>query len=128
MPPYHGQFNQKGLPLIEIEVIGESRFEKIFAVVDTGYNGYLSISYPMAQKTKLEQLGVESARLANGEHINYLECLGVIVLGDTRIRAVIDVQEKGRVLLGNAFLKEARLCFRCDPHHSLVELSYLAKD
>jgi len=127
MPPYHGQFNQAGLPLIEIEVIGDSGSETLFAIIDTGYNGYLSISYPTAQATNLEQLGVESASLASGDRVTYLECMGTIVVGDTRVKAVIDVQEKGKVLLGNAFLKEARLCFRCDPHHVLVELNYQTK-
>ena len=126
MPPYHGQFNQRGLPLIEVEVVGIDGSEKLLAVIDTGYTGYLSITYPTAQNTNLKRLGVESANLANGEAVNYLECSGTIVLGGERINAVIDVQERGRVLLGNAFLKEARLCFRCDPFHSIAEISYLA--
>lgn len=124
MPPYHGHFNQRGFPLIEIQVIGGVASEKILAVIDTGYNGYLSIPYPIAQMTKIKRLGVQSAALANGIPTNYLEYLGIIVVGDTRIKAVIDVQLNGRVLLGNAFLKEARLCFRCDPANSLVELNY----
>jgi predicted aspartyl protease len=127
-PPYRGQFNQKGLPLIEIEVVGEGGSEKIFAVIDSGYNGFLSVTYPIAASAKLEQLGVESAALANGDPVTYLECLGTVVLGNIRVKVVIDVQEKGRILLGNAFLKEARLCFKCDPFHSLAEIDYLKKD
>ena len=124
MPPYRGQFNQKGLPLIEITVVGDGGSESLFAVIDSGHNGYLSITYPTAVATRLERLGVESANMANGEPVSYLECLGTIVLGETSIKAVIDVQEKGRVLLGNAFLKEARLNFRCDPCHSIAELDH----
>lgn len=126
-PPYRGQFDQKGLPLIEVEVIGEGGSSKVLAVIDSGYNGYLSITYPLAATTRLEQLGVESANLANGDPISYLECLGTVVLGNIRVKAVIDVQEKGRVLLGNAFLKEARLCFKCDPFHSIAEINYFTE-
>jgi len=122
MPPYRGQFDEKGLPLIEIEVIGEGGSERVSAVIDSGFTGYLSITYPTAASTKLTRLGVESANLANGEPVTYLECVGIIAIGETRVRAVIDVQEKGRVLLGNAFLKEARLSFRCDPFRSIAVL------
>ena len=59
MPPYHGQFNQRGLPLIEVEVVGIDGSEKLLAVIDTGYTGYLSITYPTAQKTQiLNDLGL----------------------------------------------------------------------
>lgn len=127
MPPYHGQFDARGFPVIEICVVGRQESEKIMAVVDTGYSGFLSLTYSIAEEAKLKRRGVELGRMANGILTRYVEYEGVVVIGDTRIKAIIDVQQSGRALLGNAFLKEARLCFRCDPSHSLTELNYLAK-
>lgn len=126
-PPYHGHFSTKGLPYIDIEVVGKNGGAKVSALIDTGYPGSLSLTNDIATKVGLPRLGVQRATLANGLPISYLECSGTIILGDTRISTVIDVELKGRILLGNSFLKQANLCFRCDPAHNLAELNYLTK-
>lgn len=122
MPPFRGFIESNGLPTIQLEVVGQSGTEKITAIVDTGYTGHLTLLKKHTTNLNLKILGVESGFLADGSLVPYLECEGTLVLGELRIRGIIDVQEGRRNLLGMAFIKEAGLTLKCDPLKKIIEL------
>ena len=102
----HGTF-EDGFPFIEIGVTGSGGNVTTFKViVDTGFNGYLSLPYAVAFPIGLTLVGTGSGRVADGNFSPYLKCIGTVAYGDKKVPTVIDVQQNSRPLLGTALLKE----------------------
>jgi len=119
---YRGVF-ENGLPCIDIRVLGGAdTHQPIRAVIDTGYNGHLTLPYQTAFPLGLTLLGIESARQADGTFSPFLSCLGTVVLGDTRVRATIDVQQGARALIGTALLADLAVTLTLNSKQELVEL------
>lgn len=123
MPYPRGDF-EDGFPFIDIEVEGEGgKPEPLRALIDTGDNGFLTLPEATAFKIGLKGKGVQSATLADGGSVAYLEHEGTIIIGGHRVKAIIDVQQKGRVLLGNATLKAIDATFHFNAKKGTVEFT-----
>lgn len=123
----HGTF-ELGFPWIEIEIIGShDAATKVKVIVDTGFNGYLSLPYEVAFPIGLTLEGVGSGKVADGTFSPYLMCAGVVKYGETRVRSAIDVQQGGRPLMGTALLKELGRSLFLDPVKGVVILEDVRK-
>jgi predicted aspartyl protease len=117
-------FFENGFPFIEIEVAGSSeKARKIKVIIDTGYNGYLTLPYAEAFPIGLTLDSIGSGKLADGSFSPYLNCIGTVIFGGKRVRTVIDVQSDCRSLLGTALLKEFGFIIKIDPIREAVELT-----
>jgi clan AA aspartic protease len=121
----HGVF-ENGFPWITIEVIGSSEQSvKVPVIIDTGFNGYLSLPYAIAFPIGLTLEGTGVGKIADGSFTPFLKCIGTIQYGETRVRTVIEVQPDCRPLLGNALLKELGRSLHIDPIKNTVTLEEL---
>lgn len=117
-------FFSEGFPWIEIAVTGNTEtVRKISVIVDTGFNGSLTLPYADAFPIGLTLDGIGSGKVADGTFSPYLKCSGTVIYGENRVRTVIDVQQNGRPLLGMALLKELGYAVSVDPFKETVVLA-----
>lgn len=117
-----------GFPWIEIEIAGNSdSVHKVPVIVDTGYDGYLTLPYAAAFPIGLTLEGTGSGKIADGSFSPHLKCTGTIIYAEKRIRAIIDVQKDSRPLLGNSMLKDLDMVLIFDPVKGNVELQPVKK-
>ncbi len=65
-----GQITANREAVIELEVVGsEQRKEKVEAVIDTGFNGYLTLPGDMVSRLKLQLAGNRRAILGDGNTV-----------------------------------------------------------
>ncbi|MEM4227763.1 MAG: aspartyl protease family protein [Candidatus Caldarchaeum sp.] len=65
--PMRGGITPNRIPLVEAEVAGE----KLWLLVDTGFNGYLSLPDRLIKKLGLQKTGVLEAELADGSKTKF---------------------------------------------------------
>lgn len=109
-------------PNIDIEVRG-SITKTISAIVDSGYNGYLTIPFEIAFPLGLTLIGIESGSLADGSSSAYLVCVGEVCIEGKCIRTTIDVQPGNKILLGTKLLKGLGKVFILDAKKGSVEIT-----
>lgn len=114
-----------GFPCVTITVIGNHYIETpIQVVLDTGYNGYLTLPYTDAFPMGLTLNGVGSGKVADGSFAPFLQCSGSILYGEKRVRSSIDVQPGGRPLMGMALLKDLGFKVTIDPVKETVTFAH----
>lgn len=118
-----GYFENKG-PHIDIEIYGvlkESK-KKIKALVDTGFNGFLTLPYVEAFPLALVLTGVQSSTLADGSTSHNFVCLGTVLIGDVEIFVPIEIQPNCPVLIGTQLLEKVGKDLFVDFVNGFVEL------
>ena len=95
--------------IIELEVIGlnQSR-EKIEAVIDTGFNGYLTLPNDLINYLKLQRAGSRHVTLGDG-NVVVLDMYLAMVLWHGQQREVLALQADGGPLIGMSLLYGNRL-------------------
>lgn len=117
-----GTFNNDQ-PKIEIEVKGvNGTSKKVIALVDSGFNGYLTLPYLEAFPLGLILTGIQSNTLADGSSASHLVCIGQICVDGKCINTTIDIQPANIILLGTKLLKELRKTFILDCANGQVEI------
>ncbi len=117
-----GTFNNDQ-PKIEIEITGAVGYsKKVEALIDSGFNGYLTIPYTIAFPLGLILTGIQSSTLANGESSSHFVCVGSIRVDGKRVNTTIDIQPEGTILLGTKLLKELKKTFVLDCANGKVEI------
>lgn len=117
-----GTFNDDQ-PEIEIEVKGTSGHpKKITALVDSGFNGYLTLPYLEAFPLGLILKGVESNILADGSSSEHFVCVGEVCVDGRCVNTPIDIQPANIILLGTKLLKELGKAFILDCRVGKVEV------
>lgn len=102
-----GRFENE-LPTIELEIAGvlpDSPFQKIPTIIDTGFNGYLSLPYVTAFPLGLLLAGMKASTVATGETAQHFVCIGKVKLGASELLTPIDIQPNCPVLLGTRLMK-----------------------
>jgi len=95
--------------IVELVVLGPGgRSELIEAVVDTGFNGYLTIPPSLTARLALPLAGSEPARLADGGLVS-LDFHRATVLWDGKLRDVLSIAADNDPLIGMALLDGFRL-------------------
>jgi clan AA aspartic protease len=118
----HGTFHNDQ-PTIEIEVKGMSDTAKrVTALVDSGFNGYLTLPYQEAFPLGLILTGVRSNTLADGSSSAVFACIGEVCVDGKCIQTTIDIQPANVILLGTKLLKELGKTFILDCSTGKVEI------
>ena len=94
--------------VIELEVISLNRPEKIEAVIDTGFTGYLTLPSTLIAHLKLQQAGEQSAILGDENRV-VLKRHVAKVLWHGEERDVYVLQAEGGPLIGKSLLHGSRL-------------------
>jgi clan AA aspartic protease len=110
-------------PKIEIELSGTSEnTKKVTALVDSGFNGYLTLPYQDAFPLGLILIGIQSNTLADGSTSSHFVCMGSVCVDGKCINTTIDIQPANIVLLGTKLLKELGKTFILDCSIGKVEI------
>ncbi|HEC93772.1 MAG TPA: hypothetical protein ENI56_00120 [Candidatus Kaiserbacteria bacterium] len=110
-------------PKIEIEVMGATGPNKIEALIDSGFNGYLTLPYVLAFPLGLILIGIQSSTLADGKSSPHFICIGRICVDGKCVDTTIDIQPAGTVLIGTKLLKELKKTFVLDCAKGKVEIT-----
>ena len=114
---------ENGNPYIEIEVSGiTTEKKKIKALIDTGFNGYLSLPYIEAFPLGLVLNGIESFTMADGSTSHHFVCMGSVTIDGKEIVAPIDIQPSCAILAGTQLLKKLGKFMNIDFKNDKVEL------
>lgn len=117
-----GFFKNK-CPRIKIVLEGISN-EEIEVLIDTGFNGYLTLPESVAARIGLQQTGgVGSSTVADGSSSPYISYLGKAIYNGKRIDTEIEVQPDCKILLGMSLLEEFGLNLFVDLLANRVELN-----
>jgi predicted aspartyl protease len=110
-------------PFIEIDIAGVSmQFKRTKAMVDSGYNGYLTLPYVEAFPLGLVLNGIQSSKLADGSLSHHFVCIGTVKCGDKSVDSAIDIYPNCNVLLGTKLLRLLDKTFLMDVVNKKVEL------
>jgi len=95
-----GRINPNFEPIIEIEMIIGGKKEKHNAVIDTGFNGFISIPHKIIKLTSWQFIGYEAYELASGEIIKDKVYLGDIIFCGKRKYTYILSNKTNDILIG----------------------------
>ena len=95
--------------VIELEIIGSNqRKEKVEAVIDTGFNGYLTLSSDLINYLKLQLAGSRHVTLGDG-NVVVLDMYLAKVLWHGQEREVLILEAEGVPLVGMSLLYGSRV-------------------
>ena len=99
--------------IIELEVYGPGQpAQQIQAVIDTGYNGYLTLPGRLVTALQLPFAGHRRGTLADGSVTRLDVYLASVVWHGRQIDVLIS-QTAGAPLIGMSLLERSRLTYRC---------------
>ncbi len=103
-----GRITENQEAIIELEVVSLNWRETIDAVIDTGYDGYLTLPTNLVNRLKLQRAGYRRAILGDGNMVVF-ELYRVKVLWHGKEREVPVLRTDGGPLVGMALLNGNRL-------------------
>lgn len=125
-PPPTGNpyFDPNGRPTVEIEVSNPLGWKRtVNALIDTGFDGFLSLPMLDAFPIGLLLRGTMPVTLADGSTKQTLYCLGAIDFeGDSRVGVVL-IESEGTPLVGMSFLREFKRELVVDPASTRLALN-----
>lgn len=106
-----GRVNASNEAIVPIGVEGRNgRKARIETVVETGFNGHLTLPSRLIQRLVLAHPGAAGADLADGTSVS-LDLFEATVLWDGKERAVAILQTESEALLGMAMLSGHHVTF-----------------
>ncbi len=119
-----GYLDDKGDPTLEIEILGAfNRPTKFACLIDTGFDGFLSVPILQAFPVGLVLHTTTSVTFANGTSEDKLTCLGYARLdGEDRLGLILIESQSNQVVLGMDFLKKFGLKLIVCPTSGQVEV------
>lgn len=116
---------------VEIEVSSllspEILKRKITGIVDTGFTGDLQLTYDVAFPLGLTLKGFQAWKVADGSTVNFLDCLGWVALGGSKVISSIDVKPAGLVLIGMSLLRKLGCEMKIDFASNIAEINVSGK-
>ena len=101
-----GYVNKYDEPLIKVSIHLRKRTQVFNAVIDTGFNGYLSVPANIIDKTDWIYSGFEEYELASGEFLNADVFIGTITMGNEKNIPVYALSNHSKdILIGTKLLK-----------------------
>ncbi|KAF0132699.1 MAG: hypothetical protein FD145_1586 [Candidatus Saganbacteria bacterium] len=95
-----GYINSNFEPVIKIGIINDGKLFKFDAIIDTGFNGFISIPHKIIENTSWQFIGYEAYELASGEIIKDKVYLGDIILAGKRKYTYILSNKTDDILAG----------------------------
>ncbi len=103
-----GKISENREALIELEVIGVNWQQRIVATIDTGFDGYLTLSLYMINQLGLRPAGYRQAILGDGNRVVF-NLFRARVVWVSKTREVPVLQVEGDPLVGMALLDGNRV-------------------
>ncbi len=100
-----GYVNAHGEPIVRLSLILYSRAVKVSAVIDTSFNGYLSVPRRFAQRSGWLYFGKEDFEIATGESVAQSIYVGQIIFNRVRLMVYAVVTDSKDVLIGTRLLE-----------------------
>jgi clan AA aspartic protease len=88
--------------------VGRKR-RRHLAVIDTGFNGYLSVPKPVIQQSDWEWLGFEDYELASGAIVRERVYRGHVIFDRRRLEVYVVATDAADILIGTKLLQGKRL-------------------
>jgi len=100
-----GFVNESDEPVVEVKLDLGKEKRLVNAVIDTGFNGYISVPKKLIDRSDWDFLGIEEYELASGELMRERVFLGRIEIGTERFVAFILLSNSSDTLVGTKLLK-----------------------
>jgi clan AA aspartic protease len=112
--------------ILPIAVLGtDGRMVEVDAAIDTGYNGFLTLSKTVIEELDLSFVGPTRATLGDGNEVNLDLFLGIIQW-EGGPRDVLVLETEGGTLVGMALLGGYRVTMDVEPG-GMISIESLAK-
>ncbi|MFH1542866.1 MAG: hypothetical protein ABIE84_07260 [bacterium] len=95
-----GAVNSNFEPVIKIGIVFGGKVKYFDAIIDTGFNGFISIPHKLIQRTSWQFIGYEAYELASGEIVKDKVYLGDIVFGKKRKYTYVLSNRTEDILIG----------------------------
>ena len=113
-----GKVNQALEATLTLSLSGPKSAAKITAVIDSGYNGALTLPRSMVRKLSLPRVTSSAATLADGSIVSFDIFQGIVLWHGKMV--VIDIDETGsEPLIGMQLLEGSELNVRVHSHGSV---------
>lgn len=96
-------------PIIEIELISKEKNAKTFAIIDTGFNGYLCLAENMIDKMDLVYIGTDYFEVGTGEIVENDVFMGKIIFDDRECEVLVVLSTSADNLIGTSLLRTKTL-------------------
>jgi clan AA aspartic protease len=100
-----GRVNRHGEPVISIQLILRNRPANLTAVIDTGFNGYLSVPRRLLVRSKWLAIGTEKFEIATGALVEQEIYLGEAIFDGQRGPVYSVATEAKDILIGTKLLR-----------------------
>ena len=100
-----GFVNESDEPVIEVKLDLGKEKRAVNAVIDTGFNGYISVPKKLIDESDWDFLGIEEYELASGELMRERVFLGRIEIGTEKLAVFILSSNSSDTLVGTKLLK-----------------------
>ena len=104
-----GFVNESDEPVVEVKLDLGKEKRLVNAVIDTGFNGYISVPKKLIDRSDWDFLGIEEYELASGELMRERVFLGRIEIGTEKLVAFILSSNSSDALIGTKLLKNRLL-------------------
>ena len=120
-----GRVNSEREALLDLEIHGDDKMVRLSAVIDTGYDGFLTLPRLIIEELDLPYLGPAQAVLGDG-NATRLDVYVARVHWHDAERDVLVLEAEGGVLVGMAMLSGSRLAMDVE-HEGAVSIRSLAE-
>ena len=100
-----GRVNRHGEPVISIQLILRNRPVNFTAIIDTGFNGYLSVPSRLLVRSQWLAIGTEKFEIATGALVEQEIYLGEIIFDGQRGPVYSVSTEAHDILIGTKLLR-----------------------
>jgi len=104
-----GFVNESDEPVIEVKLDLGKEKRAVNAVIDTGFNGYISVPKKLIDESDWDFLGIEEYELASGELMRERVFLGRIEIGTEKLAVFILSSNSSDTLVGTKLLRNRLL-------------------
>ncbi|TMA06011.1 MAG: hypothetical protein E6J89_18435 [Deltaproteobacteria bacterium] len=101
----NGRVNRHGEPVVSIQLILRNRPANLTAVIDTGFNGYLSVPRRLLVRSKWLAIGTEKFEIATGALVEQEIYLGEAIFDGQRGPVYSVMTEAQDILIGTKLLR-----------------------
>ena len=104
-----GFVNESDEPVIKIKLVLSKGERFVNAVIDTGFNGYISVPKKLISDSNWDFLGTEEYELASGELMRERVFLGRIEMGPESLTVFVLSSNSSDTLIGTKLLRNRLL-------------------
>lgn len=104
-----GIVNVADEPVIQLTLILRNRQKRFPAVIDTGFNGYLSVPRSIIEQSGWYHAGYETYEIATGELVRRPVYIGELIFDRKRCSTYLVASQAKDILVGTRLLQDKRL-------------------